>query len=168
MPSSRGHGSWRRRELHFTSSVAHHDDCVTDWTGPDSRRRSAQSRKTARSGPSRVGPKGQAVIPRQIRDARGIVPGSFALQLWWTTTSKSGCLAEAIVDQLIEILRKGNVRPLKLLRALTMQAILLCRRSGRISIPDALTRAAARPEGAVPIYPFDQKFPSDGIEPRGA
>jgi hypothetical protein len=51
-------------------------------------------------------------------------------------------------------------------RATAVEALLLCRPSGRVSVPDALTWAEARTSGAGAVYSFDRTFPSDGITVR--
>lgn len=78
---------------------------------------------------------------------------------------------EAIVDALIDLLRKKNVAAHGLNKEIVIEALLLCRPSGRVSFADALLWAAARsavPTGERPtIYSFDRRFPSEGVDVRG-
>jgi predicted nucleic acid-binding protein len=73
---------------------------------------------------------------------------------------------EQIVDALLELVRRENVQPYRMGRAILIEALLMCRPSGRVSIPDALLWAEARSAGADAVYSFDRQFPSTGIEVR--
>lgn len=70
---------------------------------------------------------------------------------------------QVIVDQLIALLRKRNVAPLGLDKDLVIQALVLCRPSGRVAFADALVWAAAHSAGIATVYSFDIRFPSVGI-----
>jgi predicted nucleic acid-binding protein len=72
----------------------------------------------------------------------------------------------AVVDELILLIRRSNVRLFDLDLALTIQALQLCRPSGRVSFADALLWASARSAGATTIYTFDERFPADGLSLR--
>ena len=72
-----------------------------------------------------------------------------------------------VVDSLTELLRKANVSTFGIDKDLALQALLMCRRSGRVSFADALIWAEARSAGSETVYSFDQRFPSDGLELRG-
>ena len=72
----------------------------------------------------------------------------------------------AVVDGLILLIRRPNVRLHGLDLALTIQAFQLCRPSGRVSFADALLWASARTAGATVIYTFDERFPADGLAIR--
>ena len=73
---------------------------------------------------------------------------------------------DIVVDHLIAFLQKQNITPFALDKSLVLQALLLCRLSGRISFADALVWAAARSAGSKIIYSFDERFPGDGLEIR--
>ena len=73
---------------------------------------------------------------------------------------------EAIVDQLVALVRKENISTFALDKALVLQGLLMCRPSARVSFADAMVWAAARSSGAKLVYSFDQRFPKDGIEVR--
>ena len=72
-----------------------------------------------------------------------------------------------VVDSLTELLRKANISTFGMDKDLALQALLMCRRSGRVSFADALIWAEARSAGSETVYSFDQRFPSDGLELRG-
>ncbi len=73
---------------------------------------------------------------------------------------------EVIVDSLIDLVRKENISVSALSKGQLVEALLLCRPSGRISIPDALTWAQAIASRSETIYTFDENFPSDGVVVR--
>lgn len=69
----------------------------------------------------------------------------------------------AVVDGLIALLRKANIDTFRLDRDLVLEALLLCRPSGRVSFADALVWAAARSQADAAVYSLDARFPDDGI-----
>jgi predicted nucleic acid-binding protein len=71
---------------------------------------------------------------------------------------------QEVVDHLIALLRKRNVHPIGLAGDRVLEALLLCRPSGRISFADAMTWAAARERKIPRIYTFDGRFPENGVE----
>ena len=72
-----------------------------------------------------------------------------------------------VVDRAIELVRKRNVSVVGLPKFLVIQALLMCRPSGRISLPDALTWAWAHATGHRLVCTFDRQFPAQGIDVRG-
>ena len=76
--------------------------------------------------------------------------------------STYGVARERVVDQLMALLRRGNIDTFSLPKELALGALAKCRPSGRVSIPDALIWTAARAE-ALPVYTFDRRFPAEGI-----
>ena len=70
---------------------------------------------------------------------------------------------DVVVDHLLALLQKENVSPYALDKGLALQALLLCRPSGRVSFADAMVWAAARTAGAEVVYSLDERFPSDGL-----
>lgn len=70
---------------------------------------------------------------------------------------------EVVVDELIKLIRRPNIRTEGLDLTFTIQALEFCRPSGRVSFADALLWAAARSAGVAAIYSFDERFPSMGI-----
>ena len=73
---------------------------------------------------------------------------------------------EVVVDHLITLLQKKNISPFALDKGLALQALLLCRPSGRTSFADAMVWAAARSAGSEVVYSLDERFPADGLEVR--
>ena len=61
---------------------------------------------------------------------------------------------------------KQNLSPLGLARETVIQGLIFCRPSGRVSIADALTWAAAHSTGIHTVHTFDQGFLSEGIDVR--
>jgi predicted nucleic acid-binding protein len=66
----------------------------------------------------------------------------------------------SVVDSLAALLQRRNVRLRTLSKAAAVEALELCRASGRVSFVDALLWAEARSAGAGKIHTFDQRFPS--------
>ncbi|MBI2918297.1 MAG: PIN domain-containing protein [Chloroflexi bacterium] len=75
---------------------------------------------------------------------------------------------EAIADALVAFVQKANISVVALDKGLVLQALLMCRPSGRVSFPDAMIWAAARGAGGKVVYSFDERFPTDGLEVRRA
>jgi predicted nucleic-acid-binding protein len=80
----------------------------------------------------------------------------------YVLTSVYGIVREVVVDHLITLLRKENIRPCHLPKGLAIEALLLCRPSHRVSFADALIWAAARADSAA-VFTLDERFPSEGI-----
>ncbi len=70
----------------------------------------------------------------------------------------------AVVDQLITFIQRQNISLYALRKALVVQALLMCRPSGRVSFGDALIWAVARTARADAIYSLAERFPEDGLE----
>lgn len=81
-------------------------------------------------------------------------------------TSVYGVPREAVIDTLVLLLQKRNIFPFALRKETLLQALLLCRPSGRISFADALVWAAATETKNKLVYSLDARFPRDGIEVR--
>lgn len=71
-----------------------------------------------------------------------------------------------MVDQLIALLQKENIVSLRPDKAMLIEALFLCRPSGRVSFADALIWAEARAGGPPVVYTFDERFPAVGVEVR--
>ena len=87
-------------------------------------------------------------------------------EIAYVLTSTYRMSREEVVDSLMALLQRHNVEPFRLDKGLVLQALLLCRPSGRISYPDALIWAATRSSDEKVVYTQDARFPSDGIEVR--
>jgi len=77
-----------------------------------------------------------------------------------------GLTREEIVDLLLDLVRRRNVSVHSLDKAVVATALLLCRPSGRVSIPDALIWTAARCSAPAIVYTFDEQFPVEGVDIR--
>lgn len=66
------------------------------------------------------------------------------------------------VDTMMELLNRENIEVHEIANDLAVEALLLCRPSGRVSFTDALLWATARAGGGK-VWSFDRKFPRDGI-----
>lgn len=96
------------------------------------------------------------------------VPDVVIMESAYVLSSFYGVARERVVDQLSDFLGRENVEPLTLDKGLAVEALMLCRPSGRVSFVDALTWAAARQSGVRVVYSWDDRFPSTGIEVRSA
>ena len=84
----------------------------------------------------------------------------------YVLTSVYSVPREIVVDHLILFLQKENIRPFALEKNNVLQALLLCRPSGRVSFTDALIWAAAHETEEKVVYSLDERFPRDGVEVR--
>ena len=73
---------------------------------------------------------------------------------------------KAVVDKLILFLQKRNISPFAMDKDTVLQALLLCRPSGRVSFADALVWAAASSTEEKIVYSLDDRFPRGGVEVR--
>lgn len=71
-----------------------------------------------------------------------------------------------VLDHLLPFLQKQNILTFALDKDLVLQALLLCKPSGRVSFADALLWAAARSSEGKVVYSLDERFPEDGVEVR--
>jgi predicted nucleic acid-binding protein len=113
-------------------------------------------------------------VPDQALQAISVIDSPFPVSLSAVVIAEVahvirsfyGVPRELVVDGLIELVQRENVLPYGLDRATLVEALRLCRPSGRVSIPDALVWAEARTSGAKAVYSFDRAFPRIGIEVR--
>ena len=66
------------------------------------------------------------------------------------------------VDVMIEFLTKSNINVAPLKKPQVIEALLMCRPSGRVSFGDALLWARSRSD-SVAVCTLDQRFPDEGI-----
>ncbi|MDE0231132.1 MAG: PIN domain-containing protein [bacterium] len=69
---------------------------------------------------------------------------------------------EVAVDVLIEFLGKSNINVTPLTKPLVIEALLMCRPSGRVSFGDALLWARSRSDGLA-VCTLDERFVDRGI-----
>jgi len=86
-------------------------------------------------------------------------------ETWFTLGRPYGLAREAIVDLLVALVSRPNIRVLDVEKDDALVALMMCRPSNRVSIADALIWATARRAGAS-VYTFDRRFPSDRLEVR--
>jgi len=85
-----------------------------------------------------------------------LVESAYVLQ------SVYGVPREKIVDQLIALLRRANIDTFPMRTEQMIEALQLCRPSGRVSFGDAMIWAVARFTGRA-IFTLDARFPGTGI-----
>jgi len=69
-----------------------------------------------------------------------------------------------VVDYMITFLQKENILTFGIDKGKALQALLLCRPSGRVSFGDAMIWAAAQSSEESIVYSLDERFPDDGLE----
>jgi predicted nucleic-acid-binding protein len=99
-------------------------------------------------------------------EATLIVPQVALLEVAHVLRTQIGLTREQIVDVLVEFVQRENIMVHHLERHIVVQALLLCRPSGRVGFGDALIWAALRCDAPARLYSFDERFPTDGIELR--
>src|SRR5262245_12703720 len=103
------------------------------------------------------------------KEARRLIDGP--TDLWVTDgvlaeteyvlTSVYGVPRDATIATLIKLVRRRNIRPYGLDKNIVLQALLLCRPTGRVSLADAILWAVARAADSRVVYSFDRRFPAD-------
>lgn len=96
-----------------------------------------------------------------------LVTDGVLMETAYVLTSVYGVERQTVVDHLVAFLQKENISTFGLDKRSVLQALLLCRPSGRVSFADALLWAAAQSTGEKVVYSLDQRFPSEGIVIRG-
>lgn len=81
-------------------------------------------------------------------------------------TKYYGIQREAAVDVMIEFLGKSNIDVTPLKKPLVIEALFMCRPSGRVSFGDALLWARSRSDGLA-VCTLDERFPREGITTMG-
>jgi predicted nucleic acid-binding protein len=112
--------------------------------------------------------------PELAEKAAQIIDGEEGLQVTdvvlaetaYVLTSVYGISRSVVVDHLIAFLQKENISPFALEKGVVLQALLLCKPSGRVSFADAMVWAAARSSESKVVYSLDERFPEDGLEVR--
>ena len=73
-----------------------------------------------------------------------------------------------VVDALVDFVQKQNILIHGMDKGLAIEALRLCRPSGRVSFADALLWAAARSAPPHRVYTLDERFPTAAIETRSS
>lgn len=68
-----------------------------------------------------------------------------------------------VVDALLALVQRANLRLANLTKPRALAGLSLCRDSNRCSFTDALLWAQALDSGAARLYSFDRKFPAQGL-----
>ncbi len=98
------------------------------------------------------------------RDENLKITGVAIAESAYVLTSVYEIEREIVVDNLMNFIQRKNISPYAMEKSLVLQALLLCRPSGRVSFADAMIWASARSTGSKIVYSLDSRFPSDGIE----
>lgn len=112
--------------------------------------------------------------PELAEKAARIIDGEESLQVTdvvlaetaYVLTSIYGISRDIMVDHLIAFLQKENISLVALDKGPVLQALLLCKQSGRVSFADAMVWAVARSSEDKVVYTLDTRFPDDSIEIR--
>lgn len=113
-------------------------------------------------------------VPELAEEAAAIVDAEETLQVTgvviaetaYVLTSVYRVARHLVVDHLVAVLQKGNIKTDGLPKDIVIQALMLCRPSGRVSFADAMVWAAARASHDRVVYSFDERFPGEGIRLR--
>ena len=73
---------------------------------------------------------------------------------------------QTVVDELIKLVSRRNIRLHGLDKDVVIQSLELCRPSGRVSFADAALWATAHSSGMRSVYSFDKRFPDIGVTVR--
>lgn len=86
------------------------------------------------------------------------------LESAYVLSSVYGVARERVVDQLIALLRRANIAAYPTRKEQAIEALQLCRPSGRVSFGDAMiwVWAVARFTGQA-VFTLDERFPGGGI-----
>jgi predicted nucleic acid-binding protein len=68
-----------------------------------------------------------------------------------------------VVDALLDLVQRSNLRLASLAKPRALAGLRLCRDSHRCSFTDALLWAQALDSGAARLYSFGRKFPAEGL-----
>ena len=94
------------------------------------------------------------------------VPEVVIAETAYVLTSVYGVPRSVVVDHLVAFLQKENISPFAVDKGLVLQALLLCKPSGRVSFADAMVWATTRSSERKVIYSLDKRFPEDDLEVR--
>lgn len=85
----------------------------------------------------------------------------------YVMTRLYGIGRQQVVDSLLGLLNLTNITIYRVDKSLAVQALRLCRPSGRVSFADAMLWATALASGSnATVFTLDRRFPSDGIDVR--
>jgi len=96
-------------------------------------------------------------------DADLLLTDGILAEIAFVLTKNYNVSRPMVVDELIKLVERGNVRLYGLDKGVVVQALQLCRPSGRVSFADAMLWASAHSAGVRTVYSFDERFPNRGI-----
>ena len=110
--------------------------------------------------------------PAQARRAAALIEGEEQLRISIVVLAEIAFVLSKlyriprgdVVDALTRLLERQNVESHEIDTDLAIQALALCRPSGRVNYPDALLWAVAREANLARVWTFDERFPSDRID----
>ena len=112
-------------------------------------------------------PPEQAEEATRIIETRSLqIPSVVFTETAYVLASQYQFSRERAIDGLISLVLRDNTSVYSMDKDLVLRALRMCRPSGRVSVADAMIWAAARSAGALTIYTFDRRFPSEGLELR--
>ena len=91
-----------------------------------------------------------------------IITDVVLLESAYVLGSVYGVPRERVVDQLVALLRRANIGTFPTRKEQVIEALQLCRPSGRVSFGDAMIWAVARFTGQA-VFTLDERFPGRGI-----
>jgi predicted nucleic acid-binding protein len=113
--------------------------------------------------------------PDQGARARELIDGELRLTIPTVAIAEAsyvlmrfyGIAREHVVDVLTELITRESIVTLELPKPLVIEALELCRPSGRVSVTDALIWASARAaDENSAVYTFDRRFPDSRVDRR--
>lgn len=87
-------------------------------------------------------------------------------EIGFVLTRAYGIDRARVVDTLVDLLNRENLEVHEVSTDVAVQALRLCRPSGRVNFGDAMLWALARSLAPARVWTFDRRFPADGIECR--
>ncbi len=99
------------------------------------------------------------------RDAPILIAPLILVETAYVLRSVYGVAREDVAAALVDLVQRVNVQVLGVETSLVVQALGLCRASGRVSFADALLWAQAR-DLDQPVWTFDKNFPMEGVRIR--
>jgi predicted nucleic acid-binding protein len=106
--------------------------------------------------------------------ARALIDSERRLRISLVTLAEVGFVLTRVcgvpsvdaVDAMIALLERANVDAHEVDTDLAVEALGLCRPSGRVNFGDAMLWAVARASGRAVVWTFDDRFPPHAIELR--
>lgn len=92
------------------------------------------------------------------------VPTVALVESAYVLTTLYGIGRADVVDALVDLVSRENLSAHELPTDRAIEALLLCRPSGRVSFADAMIWAAARSSPQQQVFTFDRRFPDKEID----